>query len=90
MKKRYLFIFEVLILFCFLLPVYAMVDVKDRNITTNYGVNKKWEITDKNKQNVLRTPLVDANEKIYDFANVLTEEEVRAIHLMINEFTKKI
>ena len=43
------------------------------------GVNKKWEINEKNIDNVKRTPRVDASEKIYDFAEILTEEEEKKL-----------
>lgn len=39
------------------------------------GVNKKWNINEKNIANVKRTPRVDAKEKIYDFAEIITDEE---------------
>ena len=50
---------------------------KERTEDNNYGVNKKWEITSKNKSNVLDTPYVDSNLKVYDYQDSLTDEEIR-------------
>ena len=52
----------------------------------NLGVNKKWKITEKNIDNVKNTPLVDASEKIYDFASILTEEEEKSLYDQISEY----
>ena len=43
---------------------YAEVTTFDRNEQDNYGVNKKWDINDSNLNNVLKTPKVDAKEKV--------------------------
>lgn len=72
-----------------ILPVYAEVETVDRNTLENYGVNKKWNITDHNKSNVMNTPKVDASLKIYDFSEVLTEEEVQTLKEKINSFIEK-
>ena len=57
----------------------SKVEVKDRDSETNLGVNKKWTITDRNRGNVLRTPYVNADEKIYDFSGILTDEEKKEL-----------
>ena len=61
----------------------------DRADMENYGVNKKWEITNSNINNVKITPCVDASEKIYDFQNVLTEEEKEQLKSMIEDYINK-
>jgi len=61
----------------------------DRNELENYGVNKKWQITQNNKQAILNTSAVDASEKIYDFANILTDEEEKILKEKIDEFIEK-
>ena len=68
---------------------YAEVTTFDRNEQDNYGVNKKWDINDSNLNNVLKTPKVDAKEKVYDFSDLLTEEEEKQIKNMINLFIEK-
>ena len=50
------------------------------------GVNKKWNITEQNINNVKRTPRVNASEKIYDFAEVLTEDEEKTLYDAIDEY----
>ena len=37
--------------------------------------NVKYHINNQNIDDVLDTPSVDASEKVYDFANILTDEE---------------
>lgn len=89
MKK---FIKKMLLLCIILLcncNVYAVPNTYDRDLLENYGVNKKWKITDKNKSNVLNTPKVDAEEKIYDFSDILTEEEEESLLEKINNFREK-
>ena len=63
--------------------------VKDRNSLDNLGVNKKWKITEKNRWNVLRTPYVDSSLKIYDFADILTDDDERELKEKIDEFISK-
>ena len=65
------------------------VEVVDRETLENYGVNKKWKITEQNKQNVLNTKKVDASKKIYDFSDILTDEEEIEIYDKIIDFIEK-
>ena len=60
-----------------------------RSSSNNYGVNKKWEITDKNRGNALATECVDPSKKVYDFAGVLSNEEEEHIRSLINAYTAK-
>jgi len=62
---------------------------KDRSSLNNLGVNKKWQITSSNKPNVLRTKYVEAEEKIYDFSGVLTEDELKKLQEQAKDFKKK-
>ena len=88
MKKKLLIILIPLILFGFI-NVNAAPEVKDRGTLDNYGVNKKWKITEDNKVNIMATPLVDAKEKIYDFSGVLQEDEIKELQENIGEFIEK-
>ena len=83
--KRIISLFIILIL-SISIPVNASTNTYDRNTLDNYGVNKNWKITDNNKKNVLNTPAVNADEKIYDFANILTEEEEVELKEKIDSF----
>ncbi len=67
----------------------AEVTLKERTEANNYGVNKKWNITDSNINNVKNTKYVDAGEKIYDFSNVLTEEEKIELKNLIENYISK-
>ena len=85
MKKFKLLI---LLLVFTLLPlnVFASTDTQDRNILPNLGVNKKWEITSENRSNVLNSYKVDASEKIYDFADILSDEDEEWLYSTIRDF----
>lgn len=85
MKRFSKILFAVLLIF-FSISVNASVNVEDRNNLENYGVNKKWSINESNKQNVLKTPLVDVSEKIYDFSNIISDFEEESLRTQINEF----
>ena len=62
------------------LNIKASTNKIDRNTLDNYGINKHWNITDNNINNVLNTYAVNANEKIYDYADILTDEEEQEIY----------
>ena len=64
----------------------ASTNTKDRNEQSNFGVNKHWNITDNNRQNVLNTKSVDATEKIYDYSDILTDEEEKQIKEKIDKY----
>lgn len=80
-----LFIFTILMI-SFTYPVNASTITYERNEANNYGVNKKWYVGAANKYNVENTPLVDASEKIYDFADILTDEEENEILIDVKNF----
>lgn len=88
MKKFRLLI---LLLVVTLLPlnVFASTNTQDRNTLSNLGVNKKWEITDNNRSNVLNSYKVDASEKIYDFADILSDQDEEWLYDTIQDFIKK-
>ena len=52
----------------------------DRNNVENYGVVKRGiNITDYNLPNILRTPYVDPSLKIYDYGEILNNDEKETI-----------
>ena len=73
--KRIIRIIVLSLLLILPLSLKAEVNLKERTESNNYGVNKKWKITESNINNVKSTKYVDSSEKIYDFSNVLNEEE---------------
>lgn len=84
MKKKLI----IILFFCFIgiSNIKAEIETYDRNTLNNYGVNKKWDINNKNKENVLNTYAVNANDKIYDFADILTENEEKILYNMSVNF----
>ena len=82
--KKLKYILLVLLLLPF--TCSASTNTKDRNEQDNLGVNKHWNITNNNRQNVLNTNLVDAGEKIYDYSDILTEEEEKQIKEKIDQY----
>lgn len=73
-----------------LIGVYALGDEGIRSEDNNYGVNKsEIVISSSNKSNILNTPLVDASEKIYDYAEILDEDEEEYLKGLIDEFINK-
>lgn len=88
MKKIVKLLIFVLTFLVFISVCNAMPETFNRNEIDNYGVNKKWEITNKNKSNVLRTPLVDAKDKVYDFADILDDKDEKKMYYLIEEFTE--
>ena len=88
MKRKLLF-FILLLLIISILPVYAKPETYDRNTLEDYGVRKNWVINENNLNNVLRTYAVNASEKIYDFSEILTEDEEKQLRDKIDAFEKK-
>lgn len=86
MKKK---IVLILILLLSAINVHAVPTTYNREELDNYGVKKNWKITDSNRSNVLNTPAVDAKEKIYDFSDVMTDEQESELKSKIDEFTSK-
>ena len=88
------------ILFCLLTFVLFMTPLYADNIGKNspgyervesnhYGVNKNININSSNLDNVLKTPYVDASLKIYDFADILTDEEEKELKTLIDGFIEQ-
>ena len=84
MKKFILFL---LILIPF--NVYA-VNTNNREEMDNLGVNKHWKINESNESNVLKTYSVDASEKVYDFGEILSDEDEKVIYDKINDLSNHI
>lgn len=75
-----------------LLPITitkADVITKERNESNNYGVNKKWDMTPERIEYAKQTPYVDASKKIYDFSNILTDQEEQELYNRIMPLIKE-
>lgn len=88
MKKKLLII---ILLFTFLfIPHCCMASVKTYQRTSdNYLVPKDVIVNSNNVVNVLKTPAVASSEKIYDFADLFSEEEKKEIYKKIEQYIKK-
>lgn len=85
--RKFMLVCFVFLLF-FNINVNASTNTFDRTNDNNYGVNKNINITN-NKSNVMNTPYVDASEKVYDFADILTDDEESDIYNYIKQFITK-
>lgn len=81
--KKILLIF---LSFFTLINVNAQVKTYERT-EEDLRLNKKIEITEYNKNTILNTPSVDANLKVYDFANILDNTNYyESIHTFIKTY----
>ena len=81
MKKK------LLLLIVLLLPisVFASTNTVPRT-EEDLKINSWITVTEQNKKNILSTPSVDATEKVYDFAELYTDEEEKEIYNKIQSF----
>ena len=82
-------------IFLILISLFILIPTVDASTTTftrteeNYLVPDGITVSDNNRQAVLKTPAVDATEKIYDFANLLTQIEEESLYNKVIEFINK-
>lgn len=55
----------------------------------NLGISSDIKVTDENLEYILNTPKVDASQKIYDFANLFTEDEEKKLYDLALKYIKK-
>ncbi len=88
MKKiRYFLLTVILFVFC-IIPVYASTNTFTRT-EDNLLISSDITVTSQNLDNILNTPAIDASEKIYDFADLLTPSEEEEIYQQVNQFINK-
>lgn len=67
--------------------VNATVTTYDRTPSNNYGISdNRISVTSSNKNNILNTPYVDAEDRVYDFAELLTASEETALYRALTDF----
>lgn len=71
--------------FILVLPVSASTNTYPRS-TNDLRVPEKTKYNSSMENNVLSTPSVNANEKIYDFADLLTEEEEKQLYELVKMY----
>lgn len=87
MKKKLLLIFIVFIsLLC--INVNASTNTYDRT-EENLLVPDYVEVTERNKSNILLTPAVNAEEKIYDFADIYSSSDEDYLYTQVSNFIKE-
>lgn len=86
MKKIFKLIFIVFITLISTINVYASTNTYDRSILENYGVNKNVLNINSKLNSIMKTKKVDASEKIYDFSDILTDEEENLLKAKIDKF----
>ena len=82
----------ILILFFVILTtskVSASTNTLERTEENNYGVKKNWNMNEKKYDYAKQTPYVDASEKIYDFSDILTDEEEKSLYERIIPLIEK-
>ena len=67
----------------------SFVKIRERSESNKWGVNKHWNINSNNMKNVLSTPLVDSSKKVYDFADILSDDEEEELYSKISDFIEK-
>ncbi len=86
MKKIFKITLVMLTIFTLnIVPVYASTNTKERT-EDNYLVEDWVTVTEDNKNNILTTPAIDATEKVYDFADLFTDEEEQQLYTRITNY----
>lgn len=88
MKKIISIILTIFVSLCGIMSVNAST-ITYKRLPDDLGVNKKWIINDNNIDNVYRTPRVNASEKIYDYKDILTEDEEKLIKYSIDTYISR-
>ena len=85
MKKIKFVVFWFILFFIFSINVNASSNTYTRS-NNNLLVPKDVIVTSENINAILNTPAVSSSEKIYDFANLLTDAEEKKLFKEINEY----
>lgn len=89
MKKRICFLGIIILLIIIkTIPVSALENRLCTRSPNNYQVKKSIIITEENKETILNTICVDDFEKVYDFADLLTDDEEKLLYQEISNFIK--
>lgn len=84
-KIRNVFVIFTLLISFFFNNIYGSTNTEERT-ENDLKIRDSIEINSTVKNAALRTPKVNENEKIYDFANLLTDEEELSLYLDITNF----
>lgn len=83
-------LFVIMTVFCFLLTVniYASEVEIYKRTETDLKIRDSIKVTSSNKSIILKTPSVDASKKVYDFADLLSDEEETKLYNNIQSFVE--
>ena len=85
--KRYIKLSLVFfVLFIFNITLVSASTNTNTRTEDNYLINDWIEVTDSNRGNILNTPSVNADEKIYDFADLYTDSEETSLYNKVNSY----
>ena len=80
----------VLSLIIFLLPIVSFASTNTYPRTEDdLRINSWITVTEENKDNILNTPSVNEEEKIYDFADLYTDEEEKNLYSAVYDYTQR-
>ena len=80
----------VLSLIIFLLPIVSFASTNTYPRTEDdLRINSWITVTEDNKDNILNTPSVNEEEKIYDFADLYTDEEEKNLYTAVYDYTQR-
>lgn len=87
--RKFKYLLLIVVLFGFgIIPVSASTNTFIRT-EDNLLISSDITVTSKNLDNILNTPAVDASEKVYDFADLLTPSEEKQIYNRVQKFIEK-
>lgn len=87
MKKLKILLIMIICVLINITTISASTKTYERTESNQYGVNKN--LPKKNIYQIKKIPLVDASEKIYDYADILTDEEEQEVYKYIENFIAK-
>lgn len=85
MKKIFRCLFILVLASFSVINVYASTNTYDRNELENYGIKKNIDVNSKMNY-IMKTKAVNADEKVYDFADLLTDDEEQLLKTRIDKF----
>jgi len=84
--KKIVKLFYTILIILFSINVCASTNLLERTEENNWGVRKRIELTDTRLNIIRNTKYVNANEKIYDFSSILSEDDEVKIKEYVDKF----
>lgn len=87
MKYIKILVLSIFVFFGSVISVSASINTYNRT-EDNLMVPNDVAVTEENKRDILNTPAVNSDEKIYDYADLYTDSEEKKIYKRLKEYTK--